>query len=487
MGNALPEVPPVGDGVTPQKVAGREFKKPDYSLFVWISADKLECRCSYVAHQQGAMMTAEELKKYLALSGVREGIIPEALDDFSARAVAGEALTMVLIAAGIPPEDGVDGHIEYIAQSSTVVRSAIDEATRVDMHNVLTFINVMPGDEIGRIILHSPGRPGKSVTGQIIAQVPGKPLKTRVGNNIRLEPDGSLMVAEAAGRVCQTGNEITVAEEFIVQGDVNFRVGSIDFKGFVEVRGDVLDGFNITAAKGLRINGNIGACAIRSDGNIVFCGMNGQKKGSIVCGGSITANFIHETDVQCAGDMHIEVELHNSLVKTLGKVVVNKGTISGGSCIALGGIETKKAGSPASILTELYAGIDYHDKEEYELLLAELEKNGLQMARTRSASESEELKKNRAVLMEKVLALRNTQHEGANPKINIKGMLYDNTYLGISLVTKEKVSEQSGPLSVIENSIDGGLRFLKMTGLDIKASTIEEAFVREQAMLRRTT
>jgi len=249
----------------------------------------------------------------------------------------------------------------------------------------------------------------------------------------------------------------------------------------------VLDGFNITAAKGLRINGNIGACAIRSDGDIVFCGMNGQKKGSIVCGGSITANYIHETDVECAGDMNIEVELHNSLVKTLGKVVVNKGTISGGSCIALGGIETKKAGSPASILTELYAGIDYHDKEEYELLLVELEKNGLQMTRTRSASESEELKKSRAVLMEKVMALRNIRYEPANPKINIKGILYDNTYLCASLVAKEKVNEQSGPFSVIENSIDGGLRFLQMTGLDIKAATIEEAFVREQAMLRRTT
>jgi len=89
--------------------------------------------------------------------------------------------------------------------------------------------------------------------------------------------------------------------------------------------------------------------------------------------------------------------------------------------------------------------------------------------------------------MEKVMALRNIRYEPANPKINIKGMLYDNTYLCVSLVAKEKVNEQSGPLSVIENSIDGGLRFLKMTGLDIKASTIEEAFVREQAMLRRTT
>jgi len=487
MGSALPEVVPAGGGALPQKNAGKEYKKLGYTLFVWIPEDKLECRCSYVPNQQGAMMTAEEMKGYLAQSAVREGIIPEALDDFSTRAAGGQTLTAVQVAAGIPPEDGVDGYIEYTAQLSTVVSSVCDESACVDMHHVQTFINVMPGDEIGRIIPATPGRPGKSVTGQIVPQQPGKPLKLKIGNNIRLGGDGSLMIAEAAGRICQAKGEISVAEEFIVRGDVNFKVGSIDFNGFVEVRGDVLDGFSITAAKGMRISGNIGACAIRSDGDIAFCGMNGQKKGTIVCGGSITANYIHETDVECAGDVNLEVELHNSQVKALGRVVVNKGAITGGNSIALGGIETKKAGSPASVLTELYAGVHYHDKEEYEQLLVELENNGLQIGRSKSASESEELKKVRTTLMERVLALRNISDERANPKINIKGLIYDNTLLCTGLVVREKVNERSGPFSAIENSIEGGLRFLEMTSLDVKASFIEQVYAREHEMMFRVS
>jgi uncharacterized protein len=360
-----------------------------------------------------------------------------------------------------------------------------DESACIDMHHVQTFINVMPDDEIGRIILPTPGCPGKSVTGQIVPQQPGKPLKLKIGNNIRLGGDGSLMIAEAAGRICHASGEISVAEEFIVRGDVNFKVGSIDFNGFVEVRGDVLDGFSIFAAKGMHISGNIGACAIRSDGDIVFCGMNGQKKGTIVCGGSITANYIHETDVECAGNVNLEVELHNSHVKALGRVVVNKGAITGGICIALGGIETKKAGSPASVLTELYAGVDYHGKEEYEQLLVELENNGLQISRSKSASESEEFKKVRTILMERVLALRNISDERANPKINIKGLLYDNTLLCTGLVVREKVNERNGPFSAIENSIEGGLRFLEMTSLDVKASFIEQVYAREHEMMFR--
>ena len=89
--------------------------------------------------------------------------------------------------------------------------------------------------------------------------------------------------------------------------------------------------------------------------------------------------------------------------------------------------------------------------------------------------------------MERVMALRNTTDQRANPKINIKGMLFDNSYLCPGLVVREKVDERSGPFSVIENSIEGGLRFLELTSLDVRASAIEQVLVREQAMQRRTT
>lgn len=467
-------------------IPGKEYRKIGYTLYVWIADDHLECRLSYVPNQQGSMMTAGELKGYLAQSGVREGIIPQACDDFASRAAAGQALTMVPVAHGIPAEAGQDGHIQYTARETVVVRTVCDESVCVDMHNVLSFINVMPGDEIGRIIPPTTGRPGRSVEGQVIAQKPGKPLTLSIGSNIRLLEDGVTMVAEVAGRVCCAAGEISVAEEFIVAGDVDFGIGSIVFNGYVEVRGDVLDGFNITAAKGLRVNGNIGACAIQSDGDIVFCGMDGQKKGSIICGGSITANFIHETDVECSGDLNIEVELHNSQVRSLGRVVVKRGAIAGGSCTALGGIQARKAGSGASVKTVLWAGVDYRERDEYERLLVELEQNGIRASQARHPSEIEELRRQRGVLMERVKALRSLSHEQANPKINVTDMLYDNTFFCLGLQLREKIDERQGPFSAIENSIEGGVRFLEMTSLDVWARDIQIACTREHAILNQT-
>jgi uncharacterized protein (DUF342 family) len=282
--------------------------------------------------------------------------------------------------------------------------------------------------------------------------------------------------------VCTGSGEISVAQEYVVSGDVNFRVGSIVFNGHVEVRGDILDGFNVTAAKGLRVSGNIGACEIKSDGNISFCGMDGMEKGTIECGGSITANFIHDCAlIECAGDVIADVELHNCHVKALGRIVVNKGAIAGGSYTALGGIETKKAGSASSIKTTLRAGFDYRDMPELERIAGELEENTAQMEQTSSFQDLDVLRKTRAELTERLLAIRSRSAEKANPKINVKLLLYDNTYLRVGLNAKEKVDERDGPFSVIENTIEGGLRFLSMTGLDVRASDIELAFIKENA------
>ncbi len=89
--------------------------------------------------------------------------------------------------------------------------------------------------------------------------------------------------------------------------------------------------------KGVRIQGNIGVCRVESQGDIIFCGMSGQEKGSIFCGSSIAANFIHDSMIECHGDILVETEIRNCDIKTLGFVQVNKGVLVGGSCIAMGG------------------------------------------------------------------------------------------------------------------------------------------------------
>jgi uncharacterized protein (DUF342 family) len=462
-----------------ESIPGKEYKKLGYSLFVAISGDKLECRCSYVPRQQGSMMTRTELNGYLAASGVKEGLDEAALNTFAVNAAAGQPLRNVVTATGTPAVNGIDGRLSFTVQPSVPVQSDDDDKCDIDLHQVQTFINVMPGDEIACIVPPEPGAAGRGVTGEILQQQPGKPLALKIGKKVTAEDNGKRLVSAAAGRVCVVSGEISVEEEYVVAGDVNFRVGSIIFNGVVEVRGDVLDDFDINAAKGLRVSGNIGNCAITSDGDIALCGMDGQGKGTIVCGGSIKAQFIHDSIIECAGDLIVEVELHNCIVKTQGMVIVNKGAIAGGSYIALGGIETKKIGSLASVRTTLTVGVDYHDAEELESLMDELAKNHKQLGLTSTLKEIEELRRKRATLTDRIMAIRSKTDERANQKINIKGTLYDNTLLVIGSQNEEVREPLDGPLSVCENTIEGGLRYLSLTSLNVKATDIEKAFILE--------
>lgn len=466
-------------------ISGSEVKKLGYSLYVKIPADRLECRCSYVPHEQGSMITRDEFAGYLKQYNVREVIDQEAFDDFVIKAAAGQQLIDVLIASGTPPQFGADEHIDILVQPSTAIHTGDDEVTTVDMHIVQTFINVSVGDQIGRIIPAEPGIPGRNIMGLTVPTQAGKPLAVVIGKNIATEENGALLVAGATGRLCQSSGEISVEEEYLVKGDVNFRVGSINFKGVVEVRGDVLDNFDITASKGVTVSGNIGVCHIVSDGDITFCGMDGQGRGRIVCGGTLRAHFIHEVDIECAGDVIVDVEIHSCTIRTLGKIVVDKGAISGGSYIAKGGIEAKKLGSAASLHTRLRAGIDYHDADLLEQLFASLAEIQAQIKECHSLTDIVELRKTSAALSDNILAIRNKIDPYANAKINAKAVLYDNVVLALGATVEESKEQLDGSHSFIENSIDGGLRTLALTGLNVNARDIEAAYVREQQLAQR--
>ena len=160
---------------------GIEIKKLGFSLFLKMPGNHLECRCSYVPHDQGSMITRDELASYLKQYNIREGIDQQVFDDFVVKAAAGQQLSDVLLASGIAPVAGDDECIRFAVHPSSAVHSGDEETTNVDMHIVQTFINVSGGEEIGRIIPAGAGIPGKDIMGMPLAAQAGKPLKITIG------------------------------------------------------------------------------------------------------------------------------------------------------------------------------------------------------------------------------------------------------------------------------------------------------------------
>ena len=453
-----------------------------YQLILSLSKDEMECRAHLEVKADGTTPTRDELLGYLAADGITTGIDEEAIPLLLREARPGKSANG-LLAAGMQPILGDDGKLAFSFDTSdqSTAETAADEdpeKRQIDFRAVQKFINVDADQEIGRILPPTNGTPGKTVRGKPVPSEPGKPLLLKLGQNVRSGGDNNdILYAEIHGRVKQEGDTIHVVEEYVVDGDVDFSIGNIRFNGFVEVRGDVLDGFQVSASKGLKITGNVGACRLISHGNIEFCGMDGQGqgKGSILCGGSITAHFIHDSAVECWGNMLVDVELRNCSIHCRGSLTT--GVLAGGDCVTLAGLEAKKLGAPSAVKTVVHSGVDYHDLDRMHILLEQLDELQQKIAKTKDLQEITTLSEKKQQLGRVMLDVRAHRPTGSNPKINIKDRIHEGVTIYLGDAVEEFSTELSGPISLIENSRDGGLRRLSLSDLEVLASDLEKAWL----------
>lgn len=470
-----------------------EFKRLGYRLELVVSSDKLLCTAFYTPSSGGSPLTYDELRGFLAQAKVVEGLLEDGIAVLVSAAAQGRPLSSCVIAQGVAAIPGADGRIELAVNDALEADAESEEAEpdeetadgQIDMRRVQSFLNVTAGQLIGTVLPPGSGTPGKNVHGRTIPPEAGKLLQLQLERNVRLDADGVSLFAEADGRLCLRGNEISVEDTYAVKGDVDFKVGNIVFNGFVEIKGDVLDGFTVKATKGIRIQGNIGICDIESSGDISFCGMSGQGKGTITCGGTISANFITDAQIECEGDVLVETEIRTSYIHSNGCIKVNKGVLAGGEYVALGGIESSTIGTVTSLRTRVVAGVCYRDLQELNGLFNELKELIARFNAAGKTMDPKEFGQARAEITARIQEVRSRSYPARNPKVNVKKRLHEGVTLTIGHLSEDVREGKDGPFSMIENTLEGGFRYLGMTDLAVKADDIEQAFIQQQELLQK--
>lgn len=478
---SLPPPPPTQD----ERI---EFKRLGYNLVLTISGDGLFCSAAYVPSGNGAPLTLSELQTFLTQAKIKEGIVASGLEALIASAAQG-SVASVTIAAGTAMIPGADGTIQFTVKDSleeeeiTEEQAVLPDDGRMDLRHVQRFLNVVAGQQVGTILCPGEGVAGRNIRGQVIPAQPGLPLDLELAGGIRLGDDGVSLYAEADGRLCWQGKELSVEEVYLIKGDVDFKVGNIRYNGYLDVKGDILDGFKVQASKGIKVQGNIGACEVSSEGDIAFCGLNGQGKASITCGGKVLANFIHDAQVHAEGDVLVETEIRNSFIRSNGMVKINKGILAGGETVALSGIESSIIGTVSSLRTRLIAGICHSDLVELNLLFNELKELVARFNSPGRPMDAKEFGEGRTAITARIQAVRERSYPSKNAKINFKKRLHEGVSLTIGQTSEDIREGLDGPASIIENSLEGGFRYLGLTDLVVKADDLEEAFRQQQQLL----
>ncbi len=480
-----------------------EFVNDAYTLRLEAHNNQLECRANITVDNTANSIPPAELISILRNHNITETVDLEQVAIFCSEAALGEDPQQFPLARGTEPVHGKDGWFELIVATGKEKTDLVeDKSGRVDFKSLQNFSNVVPGQHIGTIHPPSMGEAGHTITGEVIPPLEGKPSSIIIGSGVRISEDGTQAIAEQEGRAVFDNNVLSIAEEFIVNGDVDLSIGHISFNGFVDIKGDVLDDFNISATKGINITGAVGACQISSEGPVTLGTMAGRGIGKITCQGTLQTRYLNQVSVECQSDVNISHEARNSVIKSTGSINVPTGLITGGEIVALEGVEVKILGASAGAKTSVTSGVYFPEtdrlkylRNQVKSLVEQIKKIGetltllnkkpssTQRKALREATELRigiltqrqvNLDEEREELAEELLNFTVDEHPSANPKINILGTLKEGVSIELGESIDKMKTEISGPVSIIENIEQGGFRYLTYSPLQISTEKMGE-------------
>lgn len=309
-----------------------------------------------------------ELAKALWERGVLAGLKDDVLRRMSAERICGRR---IVVAEGRGPERGTPGRLEVLVDLSMVGKPRLLPDGSVD-HRALSFaVNVKKGVPLLRRIPPQAGIDGLTVWGKAIAAPlpPDVQLPLRPGTE-RSSLDPDILVAAVEGSVHQgRDGSMEVKTARIIQGDVDYSTGNVEFSGDLQVLGIIRSGFSIDCGGMVTVRGGVEEAHVKALESLrIDGGASGAGTGSLYSGGLLSAHHIENFTVSARGDIVVEESLLHCTVECEGWVRAR--TIVGGTVSAVGGIEADIIGSHSESRTVVKAGHSLSLVQQHHLLKA---------------------------------------------------------------------------------------------------------------------
>jgi hypothetical protein len=245
----------------------------------------------------------------------------------------------------------------------------------MDFHEQDSVIQIEKGQLLGEAIPTVKAQEGLDIFGNTIPTETEENTNYNMGKNIK--KDGDKFYSEVEGVLLLDGRKVSVSEMLVVEGDVDFHQGNIDFSGSVHIYKNVTPGFKVHAQGDIIVDGSVDDAELKAGGNITIDkGVTSQTgKTLIEAGGTVKAKFVMEAEVTAEKDVIIEDYISNATITAYENVMVTtkKGQIMGGETTAKFKIEAINVGSKNEQPTYLYVGKDPVAEEELRQITEEWE------------------------------------------------------------------------------------------------------------------
>lgn len=269
-----------------------------------------------------------------------------------------------LVASGKAPKNGYNAEVLIKSDETGDDFNTEESGGRVDYKNMKrNKLGIVKKDSvIACYIPPTMGEDGSDVTGEILKAEDGRELKIKVSENVVKRDNNFYTIMDGLLEYNFDGEnvDLRVSNVYLVNGNVDFKTGNIEFPGSVIVSGEIMSGFSVIA--GENVIAKIISGDVKAGGNIIvkegIIGSSIARKNKIRASGFIEATFIQFADVTSNLDINVKTMIRDSHILADGKIIVDghPGSIFGGVFYAAKGLEANTIGSPSFNKTKIVVG-----------------------------------------------------------------------------------------------------------------------------------
>ena len=364
-----------------------------FRLTAKLSADRLKL---FVDCRRTSDKLEQAVKRDELVNILKEIVSPEilhlgVLDDVVDKLNKHQPVIERRVAKGDPPLNGRNGKIVLLVKK---YEGRTQNVEVIDPRFIRFFDNVEKGMVIGRVYPPTFGEDGKDVFGMPVSPLAGEPADLHIDESITLRPpaEGHLfhtLVANQAGYVSDEAKLLRIVNTLEISGDVDYRVGDIDFVGAVRINGSVMKGFTIIAREDIEVSGDvIDGMLISTNGSIRIQGkavgsglrvlsvsdhmpaeslsqLSQEPSAQIEAARSVRAGLLQDIVVQADSDIVIDRETNNAYLHTKRAVIMPTAALIGGQAYAVLGVEAQQIGTEAEAPTRIRLCSEIESSVEY--------------------------------------------------------------------------------------------------------------------------
>ena len=343
-----------------------------------LSITKSKTKAYFYIHPTkfGKLPTVNDIQEWLQhfniMAGVGESKLKEQMDALD----PGEKkLSRILVAQGKEPENG---HEEYFLPLLSIEKKAgeILSDGRIDFKETGSIIQVGKNQELLEKVPEVKPRDGYNIFGdKAVADIIDPEGYSKGENIVESGQKKNIFLSAIDGCLDLNRRTISVLPVVVINGDVNYDTGNIDFNGSVHIKGSVLPGFTVKATGDIIIENSVEDAHIEAQGDVtVKTGVVGKEQVLVLSGGSVTAKYLLNAKVEAAKDIVVEDSIINCDVfsNSTVSVVAKNGKIIGGKTTALYEIISNVTGAPNETPTQLAVGRNLFIEQELQAVHKEI-------------------------------------------------------------------------------------------------------------------